>query len=420
MNNLNFNKNKFFNKFYPDHQIYECSNFLDDLIYQLSPEVGKPWNIRSLASYLNFVYKRASKKDVESSCDIEKNIYIKEEGNYIYMNTNLLNKNSEEIYVKANLNEHNCEFVTGKDISIPRVKFYEEKDLSYFLQSPNIKLPSLEKENIDNKLERRKQILNIINEKRRFSIVAKILCRIKSLKENLDLTDELKFELKNDERTLINKIIRKKDIGKKELNIWYGEELKKLNLENVNDRKVTITKDELFKILICCKDEKFQDNVFRSNNNGEPNRKKGNNQSNGLLHIILDGSDNLLTFLNYFLGKDYHLDKYQIQSDIIKGGEKSINSLKEIIDRAITNTLNRQKTDKSLIAPIYFENFDKISYILPLYISHREKPDCALLFNKEEDENERVKYVPTTLLNMEEAYIDVRLLGTVDMYPWLQ
>ena len=49
--------------------------------------------------------------------------------------------------------------------------------------------------------------------------------------------------------------------------------------------------------------------------------------------------------------------------------------------------------------------------MLPLFLEHLEKPDCALVFDK--DGNAK------TLINMDEVYTDLRLIGRIDAYSWL-
>lgn len=68
----------------------------------------------------------------------------------------------------------------------------------------------------------------------------------------------------------------------------------------------------------------------------------------------------------------------------------------------------------NLIAPYYYiqgDDDNKIGFILPLYLEHLDKPDSALLFDS--------KGIVRTMINMNEVYIDLRLIGRIDAYSWL-
>lgn len=132
-------------------------------------------------------------------------------------------------------------------------------------------------------------------------------------------------------------------------------------------------------------------------------------------HIIIDGSDNLpLSLLNMIFDKKYHyIDKYKMQVDIIeKNGVYDF--LKNIIQKAINRSLKRA-SEKYYIASSYYIEQNKISYLLPLFISQREKPDCVLVFNETNDG----EYVGNTLLNMDEARTNTRVLDKIDNYKWM-
>ncbi len=50
-----------------------------------------------------------------------------------------------------------------------------------------------------------------------------------------------------------------------------------------------------------------------------------------------------------------------------------------------------------------------------MFISQREKPDCVLVFNETNDG----EYVGNTLLNMDEARTNTRVLDKIDNYKWM-
>lgn len=112
--------------------------------------------------------------------------------------------------------------------------------------------------------------------------------------------------------------------------------------------------------------------------------------------------------------KKYHyIDKYKMQVDIIeKNGVYDF--LKNIIQKAINRSLKRA-SEKYYIASSYYIEQNKISYLLPLFISQREKPDCVLVFNETNDG----EYVGNTLLNMDEARTNTRVLDKIDNYKWM-
>lgn len=320
----------FIDGYYNKDGIYEKFNKLDELLYLLCPETGRPWTIERLESYLNYVYFRANKLRPQQNNPDENSTIVKyfiENEKYFIMDTTLLDKNYQSIYVIKSIDD--------------------------------IKQPYCE-----------------------FGSIKKIVECLKN-----------QYDIKEDEFNLLSRIKRVKFF---------------------NDMK------DLEYLCECPEDNDIEINADH------------------VKHILIDGSDNLpLGLLNTFLEENcFNKEKDTIKSDVENLNDSAKKNLLSIIERAKKETLNRFKSDKSLIAPIYFPKCDKgdskynvLSYILPLYISHGEKPDCVLLFNKDEDrkkdednnkEKKCVKYVAMTLLNMDEAYTDVRLLGTVDMYPWLQ
>lgn len=143
-------------------------------------------------------------------------------------------------------------------------------------------------------------------------------------------------------------------------------------------------------------------------------------------HLIIDGSDNLPKhFLQYMLGeryldgylKTYDEDEYEIAIKKAMLNHSDRNKICECIYDMLYDAVEYSlKLSKqiNLIAPYYYiksKDNNKIDFMLPLFWEYSEKPNCALLFNKEG----KVK----TLINMDEVYTDLRLIGRLDAYNWL-
>jgi hypothetical protein len=340
------NLGDFINEFCPRYTDYEIYDKLDELIYKLSPETGKPWNIKSLILYLDFIYQRASSlhNNVSQYEALgRERRYILKNPAFNVIDTTLLNNDYEKVYV-----------IGG--IDMPFLEFGNNDKIIKYLEN-------------DFGLSRDNQVFE----------------KFKKIKPVVFFTE------------------------KEDLPYLFESPEEIIFPSNPDDNIKELRKNDLSIILNSPSDGDAQRARLRVDTGD-------NFKLHGISHIVIDGSENLpLSFLNAFLGKNYYyLDKYQIQHDIIND-EKAIESLKNIIKRAVENTLRRHKTDGSLIAPMYYAKLDRLSYILPLYITHEQKPDCVLLFNKKEAGG----YVAATLLNMNEAYMDARLLGTVDKYPWL-
>lgn len=154
--------------------------------------------------------------------------------------------------------------------------------------------------------------------------------------------------------------------------------------------------------------KKIAENVIRGN------KETAESRLFGWDHIIIDGSDNLPTHLLNILfeRKYYYLDKYKTQIDIIEN-QDIYKCLKILIQRAIDRSVKRA-SEKHYIASTYYIDENTTSYLLPLYMLQREIPDCVLLFSEENG-----KYVGKTLLNIEEARIDARVLDKIDDYKWM-
>lgn len=144
----------------------------------------------------------------------------------------------------------------------------------------------------------------------------------------------------------------------------------------------------------------------------------------GWQHIIIDGCDNFpLGIINIILDKRYtYIGKNvipEMRSNLEKDANK-FNCIKEIIKRAIDRSVIKAKKDITMIAPIYHFTKDsqvEFSFLLPLYLSRNEKPDCVLVFNYIQRKN---KYQGVSLLNMKEALQDTRTFASSKQYSWLR
>ena len=456
----NFNK-EFLKKFCGEEfDMYDIYDTLDTLIEKLSPETGKPWNVISLLSYIEIIYKRAHDlnsniTDVESSTNVKlstnvphnkkKNIYIYQLWDqFTIINTSLLGKDNKDIYALGDKIKHFCKFGNLDDINkelrsvnlqettIARVTFHDSNSPQYLYDDIKIKLPVVyDNPLIKLQLETRSSLLNMLINEDKFPGFGELFDNIENLKreglkniKNMGIKEKEEFfidEMDSMVQQIVLDFLKKYTEDKSIINSSYLSELLNNKVKKIDDMGKfieIINLENKYKEIKAKDSENVNLNKYDVYNNiikiPDKNRTFTFRSTN---HIVIDGSDNLpFSFLNDFLGiSDRDLDKFQIQFKIIGEGNNCMSVLRNIINRAIEMMLSRFKSDRSLIAPIYYVKSTGLSYLLPLYITHGEKPDCALLFNKEGN-----KYVAKTLLNMEEAYMDVRLLGTVDMYPWLQ
>lgn len=177
----------------------------------------------------------------------------------------------------------------------------------------------------------------------------------------------------------------------------------------------------------CYQEIKRKINKIKNENNEELKKikkeltNKDYHSGTGWKHIIIDGSDNLpLPIINSVFGVSYsYIDKGNIRYQIIKKDEQYI-CIKKILINALERSLLIAKRDITLIAPTLYPSKEedselKISYLIPLYLMRSDKPDCVFLFNKENG-----KYVGKTLLNMEEASLNIRAFGNPEQYSWLR
>ena len=79
------------------------------------------------------------------------------------------------------------------------------------------------------------------------------------------------------------------------------------------------------------------------------------------------------------------------------------------------------KRNFTLIVPTLYPGKEQeerleICYLIPLYLIRSDKPDCVFLFSKDENG----EFVGKTLLNMEEASLNIRTFGNPEQYSWLR
>lgn len=356
----------------------------DSLLDKICREERMQWNLENIRSYLSIIWYRLKKECPNAeryingqieSFDVNKTeqIVIKpyEKCGFIAIfNTNLKDKYLDDIYCLFVKNDNN-DFVE-LDSSVARLyPFCSQAELAYLRTN----------ETIDDYL------------KNKISIIITI---IEQNFENKFPSIKLKSKDFNCENLSINICKSKTTVYTKdghEINPCKDYRMKRI--------------EQILKTA-----PKIQDKDIEKALKGE----KGIAESklSGWDHIIIDGSDNLpLSLLNMIFNKTYYyINKYQTQVDIIK--KPSVyRLLKDIIQRAINRSLKRT-SERYYIASTYYIAQNKISYLLPLYISQREKPDCALVFNEENG-----KYVGNTLYSMDEARTDTRVLGKIDDYKWM-
>ena len=296
--------------------------------------------------------------------------------------------------------------------------------------------------------------------------------KIDDLLEYTPSTTNKTFVVKNEKGILESKRIIK-DLSRKDIfplqgaNFDYNlySEYIKFNI-NVKDISTEDTGqiNKRIKAVLCWFDKKKEEernqkekkgkNKGNDNNNTDSKEKdqKKNNQItftkairnselHGWAHLIIDGADNLpVSILNFVFQKEYRFYKPEyIQHEILtkeaiiklvvdekeKGKKEEIviwnkdnyNVLKAILKKAFEHTEQLVRYNHTL-APMYYIQQNTMSYIAPLYITYGEKPDCVVLLNK--DEEDPYKFIPTTLLNLEEARRNVNILGLLDHYAtWL-
>lgn len=354
--------------------------FYDSLLDKIRREARMQWNLENIRSYLSIIwhrlkkecpntYKRYFNKDEEfPSVNKGEQIVVEPYGDgfIAIFNTNLKDWHSDDIYCLF-VKDDNSKFVELDSSTARLYPFCSREELSYLRAN----------ETIGNDLK------------------DKILVLISRIKQ--DFSNSLP---------------------------GIGLKPKSFNCENltikINEPKMSIYKSkdgyqiDPLRETRKCRIKKAQ----KEGRNVEDVLGRRKNVPESLLsgwdHIIIDGSDNLpLSLLNMiFNRKYYYIDKYMTQVDIIEN-IAVYGLLKDIIQRAINRSI-KESSEKNYIASIYYIALDKISYLLPLYIMQREKPDCALVFNKINDE-----YVGVTLMSINEARTDARVLSKIDDYEWM-
>ena len=147
-----------------------------------------------------------------------------------------------------------------------------------------------------------------------------------------------------------------------------------------------------------------------------------NNQSNtgkykefkGWMHIILDHCDRLpISILREIIDVNYNnKDKnynYRIQYDILNN--KAMDAVKGILELAKEHSYQLASVENDMIVPFYYVEGTCINYAMPLYLSHNEKPDCALVFDKDG--------LVHTLLTMSQLRLNIKIMGLGRRYKWL-
>lgn len=206
----------------------------------------------------------------------------------------------------------------------------------------------------------------------------------------------------------------------------------KQEIEKISDVKIPLNTEEnnsidnFYKLIKDIRNDNFSihikenDRTYKTDNGSEKYR-------GGWKHIIIDGCDNfpleliniILNERNTFLGRNL----IPRAKEILKNKENIdlYECIKKIIRRAIDRSLSKARKDMTMIAPIYYflenSNNAALNFILPLHILRNERPDCVLVFYYSRKDN---SYIGTTLLNMEEALQDARVLGSTKQYSWLR
>lgn len=345
------------------------------------------WNLKYIRSYLAIIWYRLKEEAPNikkcffdkngssnvSSKNVEKVLVLPygEEGTVVIFNTNLKDKYVENIY---------CLSVKGKDINInisDTYPFYTEKELLSLCVNEAIEFAL--KKSIRTALDIIKDFWkgNLPSIK----LEAKALFNFNCLTIRVKELSELDFDRNRIDPSIVEREKRLKHPVPKGRN-----------------------RNEFLK------------NELRGNINASKKQSK----LLGWDHIVIDGSDNLpFSLLKMILPEKYSLfNLYDRQLAIIEQTD-AYDCLKTLIQRAIDRSF-KLAYKKNYIVPIYFVEQNDISYVLPLYLYQREKPDCVLVFNYEKEQNDEIgQYVGKTLLNMDEARIDARILGEIDDYSWL-
>ena len=206
----------------------------------------------------------------------------------------------------------------------------------------------------------------------------------------------------------------------------------KQEIEKISDVKIPLNTEEnnsiinFYKLIKDIRNDNFSIHI-KENDRTYKTADGSEKYRGGWKHIIIDGCDNfpleliniILNERNTFLGRNL----IPRAKEILKNKENIdlYECIKNIIRRAIDRSLSKARKDMTMIAPIYhsLENCNNaaLNFILPLHILRNERPDCVLVFYYSRKDN---SYIGTTLLNMEEALQDARVLGSTKQYSWLR
>ncbi|RYX99629.1 DUF3825 domain-containing protein [bacterium] len=96
---------------------------------------------------------------------------------------------------------------------------------------------------------------------------------------------------------------------------------------------------------------------------------------------------------------------------------KKNDELARSLDNAINYAIAIAHRNYKFIVPMYRPQFDKIQLLMPIYLSgsFTEKPDFALILDPD---TEHQIYTPQTILPLDAAYQNARLIAKPDEY-WL-
>lgn len=344
------------------------------LLKKSAPETHKKWTLRSLMHYIDMVYKVTQQISPVSKDRHPRIIDSDKDEHYEFFNTGLVDKFYNDIYCFGEMKEGKTIFMgfwTKSEMQkhLPYEKFREIEKILDLTCKPIIEV--YQKKIYEAELAITKNCTKPIFPQKFDRFFWEIYCKVR--KSVLD--DNLKD---------------------------YNEEYRRFQAE--------------YETLIENMCDKGRECPESPNYKGDYSWR--------CFHLIIDGSDNLPKhILQYLLGKQYldnYLNTYEEYSFAIKYAliehDNRYEICKCIYDMLYDAVEYSFKLSKqhNLIAPYYYiksKDDNKIDFMLPLFLEYSEKPDCALLFNKEGE----VK----TLINMDEVYTDLRLIGRLDAYNWL-
>lgn len=347
---------------------YESFPVFNNLLYKLAPEIHKRWTLKSLVHYISKVYEVANDlMDKGLPC-----LPYTSDGKYIFFNTGLVDKYYNDIYCWGLIPKQ-------KEKEIVMFKgFWTKHDLQ-----KQQELSSIGTEVLNSC----KSVTEILQKKTHKAEYDRI-------KNNIEPSFPEEF---NEDFFKMYCDVREKHLEEQVEGQLFQKEYEDLIEVMCEEGKDDIPECSRYK----------KDYTWRC------------------FHLIIDGSDNIpISILKYMLtrlnnklitlNEDDTKNRQKIIQDTIfelKGNMIGFcrcmyNMLKEAMLYSLK--LSRQS---NLIAPYYYIKNKDICFMLPLFLEHLEKPDCALVFDK--DGNAK------TLINMDEVYTDLRLIGRIDAYSWL-